>query len=88
MPRTCSYNDAENIEPELETSLTISQTGKLAATHPGEHCQVAVQNARFQLCVSKYFIFIYFISVSGRPSGTDVSQTNYTLSNLSSATVI
>ena len=33
-------------------------------------------------------MWLITVSVFGRPSGTDVSQTNYTLSNLSSATVI
>ena len=42
-------------------------------------------NALLLTCILMWLITV---SVSGRPSGTDVSQTNYTLSNLSSAIVI
>jgi len=43
-------------------------------------CQLL--NALLLTCILKWLITV---SVSGRPSGTDVSQTNYTLSDLSSA---
>jgi len=42
-------------------------------------------NALLLTCILRWLITV---SVSGRPNGTDVSQTNYTLSNLSSAIVI
>ena len=48
-------------------------------------CQAQLWNALPLTCILMWLITV---SISGRSSGTDVSQTNYTLSNLSSATVI